>query len=110
LPYPVVEAVAHHHHPRRAPASGTDMVLLVHVSDLLANEREALARRSSTGIRHGAAKTGWHRGALAGMAQNCGGRAHKSKAISRLNFHRHPLQWNPESPAGVSYPGAFPNC
>lgn len=44
LPYPVVEAVAHHHHPRRASANGTEMALLVHVSDLLANEREALAR------------------------------------------------------------------
>lgn len=42
LPYPVVEAVAHHHHPRRVPANGVDMVLVVYVCNLLAHEREAL--------------------------------------------------------------------
>jgi putative nucleotidyltransferase with HDIG domain len=42
LPYSVVEAVAHHHHPRRIPANGLDMVLLVYVANLLAHEREAL--------------------------------------------------------------------
>jgi putative nucleotidyltransferase with HDIG domain len=42
LPYPVVEAVAHHHHPRRAPANGVDMALVVYVCNLLAHEREAL--------------------------------------------------------------------
>jgi len=42
LPYPVVEAVAHHHHPQRVPPNGTDMALLVYVCNLLAHEREAL--------------------------------------------------------------------
>ena len=42
LPYAVVEAVAHHHHPRRVPANGLDMVLLVYLTNLLAHERVAL--------------------------------------------------------------------
>ena len=42
FPYAVVEAVAHHHHPRRVPASGMDMVLLVYVANMLAHEREDL--------------------------------------------------------------------
>lgn len=42
LPYSLVEAVAHHHHPRRVPQNGVDMVLVVHVANLLAHEREAL--------------------------------------------------------------------
>jgi len=42
LPYAVVEAVAHHHHPRRVPTHGLDMVLLVYIANLLAHEREAL--------------------------------------------------------------------
>jgi HD-like signal output (HDOD) protein len=42
LPYGVVEAVAHHHHPRRVPSNGLDMVLLVYVTNILAHEREAL--------------------------------------------------------------------
>ncbi len=42
LPYSVVEAIAHHHHPRRVPINGLDMVLLVYISNLLAHEREAL--------------------------------------------------------------------
>jgi putative nucleotidyltransferase with HDIG domain len=41
LPYPVVEAVAHHHHPRRVPPNGPNMALLVYVCNLLAHEREA---------------------------------------------------------------------
>jgi len=44
LPYSLVEAVAHHHHPRRIPTNGLDMVLLVYLSNLLAHEREALDR------------------------------------------------------------------
>jgi HD-like signal output (HDOD) protein/CheY-like chemotaxis protein len=44
LPYPVVEAVAHHHHPRRVPANGVNMVLVVYVCNLLAHEREALEK------------------------------------------------------------------
>lgn len=42
LPYAVVEAVAHHHHPRRVPANELDMVPLVYVTNLLAHEREAI--------------------------------------------------------------------
>ena len=42
LPYAVVEAVAHHHHPRRVPTKGVDMVLLVWVANQLAHELEAL--------------------------------------------------------------------
>lgn len=41
LPYAVVEAVAHHHHPRRVPTKRLDAVLLVYVTNLLAHEREA---------------------------------------------------------------------
>jgi putative nucleotidyltransferase with HDIG domain len=44
LPYAVVEAVAHHHHPRRVHANGPDMVLVIHIANLLAHEREALDR------------------------------------------------------------------
>ena len=44
LPYTVVEAVAHHHHPRRVPNSSLDMVLVVYVSNILAHEREAITR------------------------------------------------------------------
>jgi putative nucleotidyltransferase with HDIG domain len=43
LPYSVVEAVAHHHHPRRVPQVGIDMILVVYVSNILAQERAALA-------------------------------------------------------------------
>jgi methyl-accepting chemotaxis protein len=32
LPYAIVEAVAHHHHPRRVPIKGIDMVLAIYVS------------------------------------------------------------------------------
>jgi putative nucleotidyltransferase with HDIG domain len=44
LPSPVVEAVAHHHHPRRVAHKEIDMVLVVYFANLLALEREALAR------------------------------------------------------------------
>ena len=44
LPQSVVEAVAHHHHPRRVPPNGLDMVVLVYASNILAHEREALDR------------------------------------------------------------------
>jgi putative nucleotidyltransferase with HDIG domain len=43
FPYSVVEAVAHHHHPRRVPQGGIDMVLVVYVSNILALERTAVA-------------------------------------------------------------------
>ncbi len=42
LPSSVVEAVAHHHHPRRVQQNGIDMVLLVYAANLLAHEREAI--------------------------------------------------------------------
>jgi signal transduction histidine kinase len=38
LPNGIVEAVAHHHHPRRVPANGVDMILVVYAANLLANE------------------------------------------------------------------------
>ena len=38
LPSPVVEAVAHHHHPERLPAGSLDAVAIVHISNALANE------------------------------------------------------------------------
>ena len=44
FPPPVVEAVAHHHHPRRVPQNGLDIVFVVYAADLLAGEREAIAR------------------------------------------------------------------
>ncbi|MGA2419330.1 MAG: response regulator [Candidatus Acidiferrum sp.] len=43
LPYTLVEAVAHHHHPRRVAPNGVDMVVVVYVCNLLAHEREAIA-------------------------------------------------------------------
>lgn len=47
LPSPVVEAVAHHHHPRRVAQTGIDMVFVVYVANLLAHERDALANNSA---------------------------------------------------------------
>jgi putative nucleotidyltransferase with HDIG domain len=44
LPASIVEAVAHHHHPRRVAQNGIDTVLIVYVANLLALEREALAK------------------------------------------------------------------
>jgi putative nucleotidyltransferase with HDIG domain len=38
LPYDIVEAVAHHHHPRRVPPKGVDMILGIYVSNILAHE------------------------------------------------------------------------
>jgi putative nucleotidyltransferase with HDIG domain len=38
LPFAIVEAVAHHHHPRRVPPKGLDMLLVVYVANLLAHE------------------------------------------------------------------------
>jgi HD-like signal output (HDOD) protein len=39
LPYPIVEAVAHHHEPRRVPHRGFDLVTAVHVACVLAREQ-----------------------------------------------------------------------
>jgi putative nucleotidyltransferase with HDIG domain len=44
FPPPIVEAVAHHHHPRRVPHNGLDIVFVVYAANLLAAEREAIAR------------------------------------------------------------------
>jgi putative nucleotidyltransferase with HDIG domain len=38
LPFAIVEAVAHHHHPRRVPPKGLDMLLVVYAANLLAHE------------------------------------------------------------------------
>ncbi len=38
LPYPVVEAVAHHHHPERVSQRTLDMINVVYLSNLLAHE------------------------------------------------------------------------
>lgn len=38
LPYPVVEAVAHHHHPERVSQHRLDMITVVYLSNLLAHE------------------------------------------------------------------------
>jgi len=38
LPCPVVEAVAHHHHPERVPQETLDAVAVVHVANYLAHE------------------------------------------------------------------------
>jgi len=38
LPYAIVEAVLHHHHPRRIPPEGMDMITAVYVSNILAHE------------------------------------------------------------------------
>ncbi len=38
LPAPIVEAVAHHHHPTRVPAEGLDALAAVYIADTLANE------------------------------------------------------------------------
>jgi putative nucleotidyltransferase with HDIG domain len=47
LPSAVVEAVAHHHHPRRVAQTSIDMVLVVYIANLLARERDALANNSA---------------------------------------------------------------
>jgi len=39
LPYAVVEAVAHHHHPQRVPQKGLDSIAIVYIANLLAAER-----------------------------------------------------------------------
>jgi hypothetical protein len=48
-------------------------------------------------------------GTLAQIMDNRGGRADKPGSITRLTFARCPLQWNPDSPVGVFYPGDFLN-
>ena len=38
LPYPLVEAVAHHHHPQRVRHDRMDMIIAVYAANILANE------------------------------------------------------------------------
>jgi len=38
LPYPIVEAVAHHHHPERIPRDKWDMTTVIYLANLLAHE------------------------------------------------------------------------
>jgi putative nucleotidyltransferase with HDIG domain len=54
LPCPVVEAVAHHHHPERVPQDTLDAVAVVHVANYLAHEnpvRPAAEEDSSTYLK-----------------------------------------------------------
>ncbi len=43
LPYTIVEAVAHHHHPRRVPQNKLDMLLVVYTANVLAHELHSAA-------------------------------------------------------------------
>jgi HD-like signal output (HDOD) protein len=50
LPSPVVEAVAHHHHPERVPQDSLDAVGIVYISNILAHQvadRAPLSESSS---------------------------------------------------------------
>jgi len=42
IPFPVVEAVAHHHHPDRVPREKWDMSTVVYLANMLAHEQAAL--------------------------------------------------------------------
>jgi putative nucleotidyltransferase with HDIG domain len=46
LPHPIVEAIAHHHHPQRATPEGLDTVVTVYLANLLAHEKEAAEKRT----------------------------------------------------------------
>jgi putative nucleotidyltransferase with HDIG domain len=48
LPYPVVEAVAHHHHPERIQQHKLDMITTVYLSNLLAHETSGDSARTTT--------------------------------------------------------------
>ena len=41
FPAPMVEAVAHHHHPNRVPAENAGVIPIVYIANLLAHEEEA---------------------------------------------------------------------
>ena len=53
LPYTVVEAVAHHHHPQLAGSTGQDVVFAVHVGSALAaeNVRNNVERHPGSGMQ-----------------------------------------------------------
>jgi putative nucleotidyltransferase with HDIG domain len=46
LPHPIVEAIAHHHHPQRATPEGLDTVVTVYLANLLAHEKKAAEKRT----------------------------------------------------------------
>jgi HD-like signal output (HDOD) protein len=48
LPSPVVEAVAHHHHPDRVPQDSLDAVGIVYISNILAHQAADAAQSSGS--------------------------------------------------------------
>ena len=46
LPHPLVEAVAHHHHPERVPQENLDIISIVYAANLLAHEQEEKGPKS----------------------------------------------------------------
>jgi len=52
LPCPVVEAVAHHHHPERVPQETLDAVAVVHVANYLAHENPVRPRAEGDSDSH----------------------------------------------------------
>ena len=46
LPYPVIEAVAHHHHPERVHQHKLDMITVVYLSNVLAHEASGDSSRA----------------------------------------------------------------
>lgn len=50
LPYPVVEAVAHHHHPDRIPQAKLDLTSVVYLSNLLAHEHSGQHKENASSI------------------------------------------------------------
>ena len=47
LPSPVVEAVAHHHHPERVPHGSLDMISVVYLANMLAHEHAGTEQEKS---------------------------------------------------------------
>jgi putative nucleotidyltransferase with HDIG domain len=47
IPYPIIEAVAHHHHPERVPQDRLDVISVVHFANLLAHEHAGEAQSDS---------------------------------------------------------------
>ena len=50
LPYPIVEAVAHHHHPERVPREKLDMITIVYSANLLAHQHSLVAQPDSNPV------------------------------------------------------------
>jgi putative nucleotidyltransferase with HDIG domain len=86
LPYPVVEAVAHHHHPERVRREKLDMITVVYAANLLAREhapesqsdgslvRDSIRPELLQSIGEEASLEDWH-----GIAEHA---AHESKGVS----------------------------